>query len=122
LRWPAVPEQDRYRVGTDALRVTVLDRSEPEGDGFRLNGRWGAFLLESAPGAQLLVYVERPQAAADDEIQWGEQVVRLAGTPPGEPLALSNGSMWKLGAAAVLPVYVRAPGALVRFVALPRRD
>lgn len=112
--WPAVPEQDRYRVGSDALRVTVLDRSEPEGGGFRLDGEWGAFLVETAPGEEVEVRVERSHAHATDEILWGNHHVPLAAE--GEaPHVLRNAGDLQLGPNAVLPVWVRAQAARVEF-------
>lgn len=114
FRWMAVPEQDRYRVGTDALRVTVLDRSEPEGDGFRLAGEWGSFLLETPPGAEFELELDRPAPSAEDELQLGEERLPLGPDAAGG-LRLRNSAGLALGTSAVLPVWLRCTDCRVAF-------
>ena len=113
FHWMAVPEQDRYRVGSDALRVTVLDRSEPEGDGFRLAGEWGDFLVETAPGAEFDLQLERPAPGAEDALHLGDQ--RLPLRAADTSLRLRNTAGLPLGPATVLPVTLRCPGCRVEF-------
>lgn len=105
FRWLAVPEQDHYRVGSEALRVTVLDRSDPEGDGFRLRGEWGAFLVETPPGAEFELELERPAPAAGDEVLLGDERQPLG--PTATTLGFRNTAGLALGPSAVLPVTLR---------------
>jgi hypothetical protein len=62
--WPERPDADRYRVETGGLRVTVLDRTPREGEGFRVRGE-GAFLVEAPPGGVVRMTVRRAGADAD---------------------------------------------------------
>ena len=51
LPWPEAPLPDRYRVESNGVRVTALDRSaDPEAGGFRVRGD-GRFLVEAPAGA-----------------------------------------------------------------------
>jgi hypothetical protein len=100
-------------VGSDALRVTVLDRSEPEGDGFRLAGEWGDFLVETAPGAEFELQLERPAAGAEDALLLGDQ--RLPLDLAATSLRLRNTAGLPLGLAAVLPLTLRCPDCRVEF-------
>jgi hypothetical protein len=112
--WMAVPAWDRYRVGDDALRITVVDRSEPEDGGFRLAGEWGAFVLETLPGAPIVVRVVRPSPRPDDALYWNERRVAL----PRErdtTLTLRSDAGAGLGAARALPVWLRAERGWVAF-------
>jgi hypothetical protein len=52
--WPEAPLPDRYRVESNGVRVTALDRSTvPEAGGFRVRGD-GRFLVEAPAGAVVL--------------------------------------------------------------------
>lgn len=120
LRFPVVTEFDRYRVGTDALRVTVLDRSLPEDAGFRLVGSQGQFLLEGAPGTPVRVRVRRARPRVDDRLWWRERAVPLpADNDVTLTLPLSGGV--GLLDAQVLPVWLDAREAWVEFQAAPTR-
>ncbi len=114
--WLAVPEQDHYRVGSETLRVTVLDRSDPEGDGFRLAGEWGSFLVETPPGGEFELELERPAPEAADELLLGDE--RLPLRPGLTTLGLSNTGGVRLGPSAVLPLTLRCPGCRVSFRAV----
>ena len=116
LTWPRAPEPDRYRVPRGALRVTVLDRSIPEADGFRLDGAQGSFVLECAPGRPVDVRVVRPQIGPRDVVTWGGRRVPLGAVReatldlPVEPAVM-------IGSVAIVDVRVDAAGAWVEFSA-----
>jgi hypothetical protein len=95
FEWPELPDAGHYRVASSGVRVTVLDRTAPEADGFRVRGE-GSFLLEAPAGATIRMVVRRAGAAED--------VVHLE-TAGGVTL----------GRTAVLPVRVPAEDAHVTF-------
>lgn len=113
-RFPAVPERERYRVGDDALRVTAVDRSEPESEGFRLDGEWGQFLLETPPRATVRVHVRRERPAPGDALWWNEREVAL---PLRNDVTLErpNEGGVRLGAVDLLPVWLHAESAWIAF-------
>jgi hypothetical protein len=96
----------------------VVDRSSPEGDGFRIDGDVGAFLVDGPAAAAVRVEVRRTTPAAGDEVRWPGGVSRLG---PGQDttvtIPLSSGV--DLGRASVVPVEVHAPAAWVRLTAAP---
>jgi hypothetical protein len=114
--WPRVPEEDRYRVARGALRITVLDRTATEGDGFRLDGGAGSFLLEGPPGGEVQVRLVRPRPQAADRLVWGGRP-----HPIGEPatLRVPLESPLRLAGAALVPVRVESDGAWVTFDPTP---
>lgn len=115
FRFPALPERERYRVGDAAQRVTAVDRSEPEDDGFRLAGAWGQFLVETPPAATLRVRVRRARPMAGDALWWNEEEVEL---PPDADVTLerANRGGVRLGEVDVLPVWLHADGAWIAFL------
>jgi hypothetical protein len=119
LRFPVVTESDRYRVGSsDTLRVTVLDRSLPDGAGFRLVGPQGQFLLEGTPGTTVRVRVRRSTPQAGERLWWRERALPLP--VQGDvtlSLPLVDGVV--LQDALVLPVWLDAPEAWIEFLAEP---
>jgi hypothetical protein len=112
--WPRVPEPDRYRVGAGAVRMTCLDRSDPEGEGFRLQGQDGAFLVESSGGAAVVARVTRPRPSAADALFWGTRRVPL-GTARELEVRLPAGEGIALGDTAVVPARLSAYGAWITF-------
>jgi hypothetical protein len=108
--WPRVPQEDRYRVPRGAIRVTVLDRAVPEGDGFRLEGATGSFLVEGPAGGEVVVRLVRPRPQPGDRLVWSERA-----TPAGAALRLRIDSPLRLAGAALVPVRVEADGAWVAF-------
>lgn len=117
LRFPLVTEADRYRVGVDdRLRVTVLDRSLPEGAGFRLVGAQGQFLLEARAGTPVQVRVQRTQPRPEDLLWWRERPVPL---PMGRDITLTLPLVdgVPLQDARVLPVWLDAAEAWIEFQA-----
>jgi hypothetical protein len=111
--WPLVPWPDRYRVGGAALRITTLDRSEPEGGGFRLDGAEGRFLVELPEGGSTRLLVQRASPPArGDCVLWGDREIDLSGMrAPALDLPAQAGL--RLGGVRVVPLRVRASGALV---------
>ena len=105
-----------YRVGGPLVRATAVDRSEPEGGGFRLAGAEGAFLVDGPPAASVRVDVRRPPGQAEGELRWGGRVVPLGGGATSV-LVLPMADGEDLGRASVVPVRVRARDAWVRFSA-----
>jgi hypothetical protein len=77
------------------MRVTVLDRTSPEGDGYRVRGA-GSFLLEVPAGATISMSVR--EAGGPDRIE-----------------DLETSGAVALGRTAVVPVRVPAEDALVTF-------
>lgn len=112
--WPRVPEPDRYRVGAGAVRTTCLDRSEPEGEGFRLQGQGGTFLVESSRGAEVVARVTRPRPSPSDALAWGTRRLPL-GTARDVEVRLPAGEGIALGDTAVVPARLSAYGAWITF-------
>ncbi len=83
--WPEAPLPDRYRVESNGVRVTALDRSSvPEGDGFRVRGD-GRFLLEAPVGAAITQTV---RSAGGGEAQ-AEDLETTGGVILGRTVLLS---------------------------------
>ena len=117
--WPEYAEPARYRVAGGNVRVTVLDRTAPDGDGFRLDGDRGEIVVDGAAEALAAVHVIRPRPAAADTLQWGSREIRL-GPRPDVVLHLPMGEGLRLGADAIVPVRLRADRAWVRVSDAPR--
>jgi len=115
--WPRLPEPDRYRVGAGDVRTTCLDRSEPEGDGFRLQGGQGAFLVESRPSREVVARVTRPRPSPADALVWGGRRLPL-GRGGDVELHLPAGEGVRLGDTAVVPARLSAYGAWITFSGL----
>lgn len=112
--WPLVPWPDRYRVGSAALRVTVVDRSEPEGGGFRLDGPVGRFLVELPEGGQARLLVQRASPPErGDSVRWGDREIDLSGPARAPMLELEAEGGWAFGATRVVPLEVRAAGSWI---------
>jgi hypothetical protein len=112
--WPRVPWPDRYRVGTAALRVTAIDRSEPEGGGFRLAGPVGRFLVELPEGGAARLIVQRAgPPGRGDGIRWGDREIDLSGPARAPALDVGAGDGWLFGATRVVPLEVRAAGSWI---------
>ena len=110
--WPEFAEPDRYRFG-DRVRVTVLDRSAREGDGFRVAGGQADVLVDGPADARAVMHVQRDRPAPTDEVEWAGRTIALG---PALSVAIHApvGEGLRLGPEAVVPVRVRAPGAWVR--------
>ncbi len=109
FRAPLVLSSERYRVGDERLRVSAVDRSQPEERGFRLDGAWGQFLLEAPPGSRVRVRVRRPSVTSGDALSWHAREIAL----PAEPdttLTLPMAGGVRLGDVEVLPVWLHAEG------------
>ena len=116
--YPQPATRDRYRIGGPLVRATALDGSEPEGDGFRLAGSRGRFLVDGPTAASARVEIRRTGVQVGDELRWGGQTVPSGSRSNWEVmLPLAQGEA--LGRGSVVPVEVRAPGAWVRFTAAP---
>jgi hypothetical protein len=116
--WPRVPAEDRYRVGSGDVRVTVLDRSRPEDGGLRVDGDEGRFLVEAPAGSVLWLHVDRPRPGGDDAAWVGGARLALDGQPAVLPLDTSLGI--RLGDTSVVAVRVRSRGAGVAVAPAPR--
>lgn len=120
LPWPRRADAGRYRVPRGGARVTVLDRSVPEGEGFRLDGPDGAFLVELVPGSSVDVRVSRERADAAGFLRWGSRRIALTARPvqtlnlPAEPVIV-------LGGVALVPAGLEAPDAWIAFSSAPPR-
>jgi hypothetical protein len=101
IPWPEVPLPDRYRVESNGVRVTVLDRSAPESEGFRVRGH-GSFLVEAPNGAT---------------VRW---TTLHAGEDEARVVDLETAGAVLLGGTAVLPVRIQAEDARVTFALLGR--
>ncbi len=114
FRFPLVLSSERYRVGDERLRVTAVDRSQPEERGFRLDGAWGQFLLETPAGASVRVRVRRDVVTSTDVVLWQRREIAL----PAEldtTLTLPVEGAARLGDVDVLPVGLEAEGAWIGF-------
>jgi hypothetical protein len=110
--WPEFADAGRYRVGDGVLRVTALDRSAPESDGFRLEAAQGDLVVDGPPDAVAEVHVRRTRPVPADTLEWADRTVALG--PLREVrlhLPLADGL--RLGPDAVVPVRLHAPGAWI---------
>jgi hypothetical protein len=115
LAWPARRDDDRYRVGSDGVLVTVLDRSTPEAGGFRLQGRVGRFAVEAPAGGRVRVRIVPGSSEPGDRLEWGSQVTRLGS--PRALLQLAADAGEPLGPTLVVPVRLRSRNAWIAFEA-----
>jgi hypothetical protein len=116
--WPEFAEPSRYRVGA-AVRATALDRSAPEGEGFRADGARADLLVDGPANTVALVRVRRARPAPTDALEWGGREIPL-GPRAQVALALPLAEGVRLGGDAVVPLRVRAEGAWVAVEAAPR--
>lgn len=112
--WPRVAEPDRYRVGAGAVRTTCLDRSEPEADGFRLQGADGSFLVEMPPRGEAIARVTRPRPSGADVLVWDTRRIPLGPAADVEVRLPASGGVI-LGDVAVVPARLSAYGAWITF-------
>jgi hypothetical protein len=112
--FPLVLSHERYRVGDERLRVTAVDRSLPEGGGFRLDGDWGQFLLEVPSGTAVRVRVRRAAGVAGGVLAWATREVPLP-EGPDVTLDLRHTGGARLGDVEIVPVWIGAAGAWVGF-------
>ena len=112
--WPRVPERDRYRVGTGDVRTTCLDRSEPEGDGFRLDGALGVFLVDAPPDRAVTARIRRARPAPGETLVWARRRIVL-GSGADVELALPSSEGLALGDTMVVPVRLSSYGAWIGF-------
>jgi len=113
--WPRFPREDLYRVGSGAVKTTVLDRSAADREGFVLDGGEGRFLVDApAAAAQVVVRVRRARASMTDALSWGPRSVPL-GTSPEVVLRLGLDDGEPLGSLRVVPVRLRSQEAWVSF-------
>jgi hypothetical protein len=118
LPWMRAPEPDRYRIGGGAVKSTAVDRSEPDGSGFRISGSEGAFVVDAPAGTSVLVRLQRPTPARGDAVVWdGDRVALDARRELGVVLPAARGS--RLGVRVAVPVRVRSEGAWVAFETFP---
>lgn len=110
--WPEFADAGRYRVAGGGLRVTALDRSAPEGDGFRLDGAEGDLVVDGAPETVAEVRVRRTRPAPADTLVWASRTLAL-GPLREVRLHLPMAEGLRLGPDAVVPVRVHAPGAWI---------
>jgi hypothetical protein len=112
--WPRVPEPDRYRVGDGDVRTTCLDRSEPEAEGFRLDGAEGAFLVDAPLLRDVIARVKRPRPAGTDALVWAGRRVTL-GTSRDVEVRLPASEGLALGDTALVPARLSSYGAWITF-------
>jgi hypothetical protein len=112
--WPRAPEDDRYRVGSGGVRVTVLDRSQPEGDGFRLEGEEGRFLVEAPIATDVLVRLLYNASNKQGSIVWGGRSYSLPGGASAS-FKLPTADGVTLGTTTVVPVVVSSRRSWVGF-------
>jgi hypothetical protein len=117
--WPVHADLDRYRVAAGRLRVTVRDRSAPEGGGFRIQGQVAELVVDGPREAVAGIRVVRPHPARADVLEWGSRAIPL-GPLPEVTLHLPMSEGHYLGPDAVVPVRVRAPGAWIHVADVPR--
>ena len=118
LPWMRAPTPDRYRIGRGPVKSTAVDRSEPDGSGFRVAGSEGAFVVDAPAGTDVLVRLHRPTPAPGDAVVWdGDRIALDARRELGVVLPAARGS--RLGARVVVPVRVRSESAWVAFEAFP---
>jgi hypothetical protein len=113
FRWPRLPTEDRYRVGSGDVRVTALDRSAPSGETFTLVGDEGTFLLEAPAQSAVLLRVSRPHPGPKDSLFWSGRAIPLENTPALATLTLKPEEGALLGGTAVVPLRLRSYGASI---------
>jgi hypothetical protein len=113
LPWPERPDDDRYRVESRGVRVTVLDMSAREGEGFRLGGDTGRFAVEVPAGARVRVRVVPRHVEPGDRLEWGSTATRLGEARSLLRLSADEGE--PLGPSVVVPVLLRSRAAWISF-------
>ena len=113
LSWPRPLSQAGYRLGHGPVRTTALDRSLPEGDGFRLEGAEGRFVVDVPRGQRVVLRIERPHPSLSDVLEWGTERVDLSGAPTHVSWPLDPASGIDLGSDWLVPLRVSSRGARV---------
>ncbi len=113
LSWPRPLSQAGYRLGHGRVRTTALDRSVPEGDGFRLDGTLGRFVVDVPRGQRVVLRVDRPDPSLSDALEWGTERVDLRGAPTRVSWPLDPAFGVDLGSHWLVPLRVSSQGARV---------
>jgi hypothetical protein len=113
LSWTRSLSEASYRLGSGVIRTTALDGGVPEGDGFRLEGDGGRFVVDVPRGREVLLHVERPEPSLTDALEWGPRRIDLRGAPTRVSWRLDPGVGIDLGTHWLVPLRVRSRGAWV---------
>jgi hypothetical protein len=115
LSWPRPLSSAGYRLGRGAIRTTALDGSSPEGDGFRIEGDGGHFVVDVPRGNDVQLHLERPDPTLADSLSWGSRQIDLRVAPVQVSWTLDPARGVDLGSHWVVPVRIRASGAWIAF-------
>jgi hypothetical protein len=114
LAWGGRLQPEQYRLDRGAVRVTLLDGVEAEGEAFRIVGAEGRLAVDGPLATRIAVRLRREHPAAPGSLEWGRRTLLLgAQADVRRVLPLADGL--PLGRRASVPLSVRAPGALVSF-------
>jgi hypothetical protein len=116
LPWPRNPDPEAYRRGTGRVRLTSIDLAGAEAEGFRLADSDHRFLVDAPCEATVRVSITPPTRG--ETLQWA-----------GRRLVSDRAGAWDLPAregkavagTCLIPLGVRAPGALLVLSEAPAR-
>ena len=114
LAWGGRLQADRYRLERGAVRVTLLDGVDAEGDAFRIAGGEGRLALDGPLATLVVVRLRRDRPTKPGSLEWGHRTLRL-GSEPDVRWVLPMTDGLSLGRLASVPLRVRAPGVLLSF-------
>jgi hypothetical protein len=118
LAWPLQPQEDLYRLVSEGVRVTALDRVTEASLDFLVD-EGARFVVEAAPGALVRLSVARARPDDADVLLWHERRVPLA-RAPSLALELPADEGLSLGNVRFVPVRLQARDSRIRFSAVKR--
>jgi hypothetical protein len=113
LTWPLQPQEDLYRLESEGVRVTALDRITEASLDFLVDDA-ARFVVEAAPGAVVRVNVSRSLPGEADVLEWHRRRVPL-GRAPAFVIELPADEGLVVADARFIPVRLSAPNSRIRF-------
>ena len=113
LHWPLQPQEDLYRLESEGVRVTALDRITEASLDFLVDDA-ARFVVEAAPGTVVRVNVARSLPGEADVLEWNRRRVSL-GRAPSLVLELPADEGLAVADARFVPVRLAAPNSRIRF-------
>jgi len=115
LAWPRQPQEDLYRLESEGVRVTALDRVTEASLDFLVEGA-ARFVVEAAGGASVRVFLTRSTPGDSDVLEWHRRRVPL-GRAPSLALELPADEGLNVAELRFVPVRLEAPNSRIRFSA-----
>lgn len=113
LTWPLQPQEDLYRLESEGVRVTALDRVTEASLDFLVDGA-ARFVVEAAAGASVRVVLTRSNPGDADVLEWHRRRVPL-GHALSLALELPSDEGLTVGQLRFVPVRLEAPNSRIRF-------